>query len=54
MLIRSKLSLNINIVYLGAVLEGLAKFAHLINIEFFGDLVNVFNHLLEADFLTNR
>jgi len=39
---------------MGAVLEGLAKFAHLINIEFFGDLVSVFQHLLQTDFLTNR
>lgn len=29
-----------------SVLEGLAKFAHLINIEFFDDLVKVLNELI--------
>lgn len=29
-----------------SVLEGLAKFAHLINIEFFDDLIKVLNELI--------
>lgn len=32
---------------LSATLEGLAKFAHIINIEFFADLIEVLNHLIE-------
>ncbi|GLG95825.1 Nucleolar complex protein 3 homolog [Gryllus bimaculatus] len=32
---------------LSVTLEGLAKFAHCINLEFFQDLVNVLDHLLE-------
>lgn len=41
-------------VLLGSVLEGLAKFAHIINIQFFSDLIIVFQSLLQEDFLTNR
>lgn len=33
---------------LGACLEGLAKFAHIINFDYFFDLVNVINKLLET------
>ncbi|XP_074640489.1 nucleolar complex protein 3 homolog [Tubulanus polymorphus] len=39
-------------VLLSTVLEGLAKFAHLINIEFFSDLFNVLNSLIESGDLT--
>ncbi|XP_070493392.1 nucleolar complex protein 3 [Chironomus tepperi] len=33
---------------LNYTLEGLAKFAHIINIEFFSDLINVLNSLIES------
>lgn len=33
---------------LPSVLEGLAKFAHLINIEFFDDLIKVLNQLIAS------
>jgi len=39
---------------MGSVLEGLAKFAHVINYSFFSDLITVFQSLLTADFLTHR
>ena len=39
---------------MGAVLEGLSKFAHVINIEFFSDLVTVFQELLAGGTLTYR
>lgn len=39
---------------MGSVLEGLAKFAHVINIEFFSDLLSVFATLLKTDFLSHR
>jgi len=39
---------------MGSVLEGLAKFAHVINLEFFSDLIQVFQSLLTADFLSHR
>ena len=39
---------------MGAVLEGLSKFAHIINIEFFSDLINVFQQLLESQSLSYR
>jgi len=39
---------------IGSVLEGLAKFAHVINIEFFSDLISVFAAFLKADFLSHR
>jgi len=39
---------------MGSVLEGLAKFAHVINLEFFSDLILVFQSLLSADFLSQR
>ncbi|CAL8309876.1 unnamed protein product [Boreogadus saida] len=41
-------------VLLPAVLEGLAKFAHLINLEFFDDLLNVLQNLIRSGDLTNR
>uniref|UniRef100_A0A7N9AX55 Nucleolar complex protein 3 homolog n=1 Tax=Mastacembelus armatus TaxID=205130 RepID=A0A7N9AX55_9TELE len=41
-------------VLLPAVLEGLANFAHLINLEFFDDLLNVLQNLVQSDDLTNR
>ncbi|CAL8302530.1 unnamed protein product [Lota lota] len=41
-------------VLLPAVLEGLAKFAHLINLEFFDDLLNVLQNLIQSGDLTNR
>ncbi|KAM8837106.1 nucleolar complex protein 3 homolog [Spinachia spinachia] len=41
-------------VLLPAVLEGLANFAHLINLEFFDDLLNVLQHLIQSGDLTNR
>ncbi|KAI3365034.1 hypothetical protein L3Q82_010087, partial [Scortum barcoo] len=41
-------------VLLPAVLEGLAKFAHLINLEFFDDLLNVLQNLIQSGNLTNR
>lgn len=36
------------------VLEGLAKFAHLINVDFFSDLMSVLHSLAETGGLTNR
>merc|ERR1712025_437106 len=39
---------------MGVVLEGLSKFAHIINIEFFSDLLNVFQDLLEGETLSYR
>jgi len=39
---------------MGAVLEGLSKFAHIINIEFFSDLVSVFQDLLLGGSLSYR
>ncbi|XP_071317970.1 nucleolar complex protein 3 homolog [Trachinotus anak] len=41
-------------VLLPAVLEGLANFAHLINLEFFDDLLNVLQNLIQSGVLTNR
>ncbi|XP_037610618.1 nucleolar complex protein 3 homolog isoform X1 [Sebastes umbrosus] len=41
-------------VLLPAVLEGLANFAHLINLEFFDDLLNVLQNLVQSGDLTNR
>ncbi|KAK0149252.1 Nucleolar complex protein 3 [Merluccius polli] len=41
-------------VLLPAVLEGLAKFAHLINLEFFDDLLNVLQNLIRTGDLTTR
>ncbi|XP_075934415.1 nucleolar complex protein 3 homolog [Anarhichas minor] len=41
-------------VLLPAVLEGLANFAHLINLEFFDDLLNVLQNLVQSGGLTNR
>lgn len=34
---------------IGAALEGLAKFAHLINVDFFGDLLEVLKELMQDD-----
>ena len=34
---------------MGAALEGLAKFAHLINVDFFGDLLEVLKELMKDD-----
>jgi len=39
---------------MGAVLEGLSKFAHIINIEFFSDLINVFQELLVGGTLSYK
>ncbi|KAM8889197.1 nucleolar complex protein 3 homolog [Synchiropus picturatus] len=41
-------------VLLPAVLEGLANFAHLINLEFFDDLINVLQNLLQSENLNTR
>ncbi|KAL3864374.1 hypothetical protein ACJMK2_006064 [Sinanodonta woodiana] len=41
-------------ILLPSVLEGLAKFAHLINVEFFNDLFKVFNQLIDSDDLPYR
>ncbi|XP_048745661.2 nucleolar complex protein 3 homolog [Ostrea edulis] len=41
-------------VLLSSVLEGLAKFAHLINVDFFEDLFNVFNTLIDSGSLGYR
>uniref|UniRef100_A0A8C8MCC0 Nucleolar complex protein 3 homolog n=1 Tax=Oncorhynchus tshawytscha TaxID=74940 RepID=A0A8C8MCC0_ONCTS len=41
-------------ILLPSVLEGLAKFAHLINLEFFDDLLNVLQHLIQSGDLTYR
>ncbi|XP_042364082.1 nucleolar complex protein 3 homolog [Plectropomus leopardus] len=41
-------------VLLPAVLEGLANFAHLINLEFFDDLLNVLQNLIQSGDLSNR
>ncbi|XP_057370340.1 nucleolar complex protein 3 homolog [Daphnia carinata] len=39
---------------MGVVLQGLAKFAHTINVDFFTDLVEVFNNLIANDQLDYR
>merc|ERR1719433_1105197 len=39
---------------MGSVLEGLSRFAHIINIEFFSDLVAVFKELLAGQGLSLR
>jgi len=39
---------------MGSVLQGLAKFAHIINVEFFSDLVTVFRSLLSSGSLSHR
>jgi len=39
---------------IGVTLEGLAKFAHLINVDFFGDLVTVLHDLVEDGHLSYR
>ena len=39
---------------IGSVLEGLARFAHVVNIEFFGDLVAVFQQLIAGGTLGYR
>ncbi|XP_034329054.2 nucleolar complex protein 3 homolog isoform X1 [Magallana gigas] len=39
---------------LSTVLEGLARFAHLINVDFFEDLFNVFNNLIDSGNLGYR
>ncbi|KAJ8365680.1 hypothetical protein SKAU_G00145110 [Synaphobranchus kaupii] len=41
-------------VLLPCVLEGLAKFAHLINLEFFDDLLTVLHNLIESGDLSHR
>lgn len=41
-------------VLLPSVLEGLAKFAHLINLEFFDDLLNVLQNLIQSGDLNYR
>ncbi|KAM6897544.1 nucleolar complex protein 3 homolog [Xenentodon cancila] len=41
-------------VLLPVVLEGLANFAHLINLEFFDDLLTVLQNLIQSGDLTNR
>ncbi|TNN04234.1 nucleolar complex protein 3 homolog [Takifugu flavidus] len=41
-------------VLLPAVLEGLANFAHLINLEFFDDLLSILQSLVQSGGLTNR
>ena len=38
----------------GSVMEGLAKFAHIINIEFFSDLIEVFKQLIGGGVLSYR
>lgn len=39
---------------LGVCLEGLTKFAHCINLEYYVDIVNVLNQLLNEDWLGYR
>merc|ERR1719209_1820723 len=39
---------------MGSVLEGLSRFAHIINIEFFSDLVSVFQELVSGGSLATR
>ncbi|KAL0984147.1 hypothetical protein UPYG_G00137690 [Umbra pygmaea] len=41
-------------VLIPCVLEGLAQFAHLINLEFFDDLLKVLQSLIESEDLTHR
>ncbi len=41
-------------IILGSVLEGLAKFAHVINLEFFSGLIAALQDLLASDFLQHR
>ncbi|KAJ8923990.1 hypothetical protein NQ315_006766 [Exocentrus adspersus] len=43
-----------NTKVLGVCLEGLAKFAHCINLDFYVDLVNVLDNLLKEDWLGYR
>lgn len=40
-----------NTALLGPVLEGLAKFAHMINVEFFEDLVSSLNDIVDQKVL---
>nr|XP_023027455.1 nucleolar complex protein 3 homolog [Leptinotarsa decemlineata] len=48
------LKLSSNTKILGVCLEGLAKFAHCINLEFYVDIVNVLDSLLKEDWLGYR
>ncbi|XP_078688958.1 nucleolar complex protein 3 homolog [Branchiostoma floridae x Branchiostoma belcheri] len=45
---------NRHSVLLPSVLEGLAKFSHLINVEFFNDLITVLRELVESGSLSYR
>ncbi|KAI8480084.1 Nucleolar complex protein 3 [Branchiostoma belcheri] len=45
---------NLHSVLLPSVLEGLAKFSHLINVEFFNDLITVLRELVESGSLSYR
>ncbi|CAL1548689.1 unnamed protein product, partial [Lymnaea stagnalis] len=48
------IKLAVDSALLPAVLEGLARFAHLINIEYFDSLFAAFNSLIESGSLTSR
>ena len=43
------LKTNANLKLIPSVLEGLAKFAHLISLEFFDDLITVLHQMVEQD-----
>ena len=38
-----------NLKLIPSVLEGLSKFAHLINLDFFDDLVKIMHQMIESD-----
>ena len=48
------LKTNSNFKLIPSVLEGLAKFAHLISLEFFDDLVTVLHQMVETDVCFNK
>jgi nucleolar complex protein 3 len=43
------LKTNSNFKLIPCVLEGLSKFAHLISLDFFDDLVSVLHEMVESD-----
>jgi nucleolar complex protein 3 len=43
------LKTNSNLKLIPSVLEGLSKFAHLISLEFFDDLITVLHQMVEQD-----
>jgi nucleolar complex protein 3 len=42
-----------NLKLIPSVLEGLSKFAHLINLDFFDDLVKIMHQMIESDVIVS-